>query len=150
MRQWTSGVTIVTSVWKNELHGMTVSSFTSVSISPPLVSVSIARDARTCALIQESGIFGVTILSDAQQEISDRFAGRLGEDVDRFRDIEIFTLTTGAVFLPGGLAWLDCQVIAKLDAGGNVIFIGKVVDTRPGVNGAPLLYFDRNYHNLCE
>jgi flavin reductase (DIM6/NTAB) family NADH-FMN oxidoreductase RutF len=150
MRQWTTGVTVVTSAWKAERHGMTVSSFTSISLVPPLVSISIARETRTYALIHNSGIFGVTILRDSQQEISDRFAGRIKDSEDRFIGLDSFTLVTGTSFLVGGLAWLDCQVVSKLAAGDNYVFIGQVLEAKSGEIGSPLLYFDRNYHNLCE
>jgi flavin reductase (DIM6/NTAB) family NADH-FMN oxidoreductase RutF len=150
MRHWTTGVTIVSSKLNTQRHGMTVSSFTSISLHPPLVAVSLARDSRTNRLIESSGVFGVTILSDTQQELSDRFAGRIADDEDRFSGLDTFELITGASFVTGGLAWLDCQVVSKLESGNTTVFLGKVVATRLGEEGAPLLYYDRDYHNLCE
>jgi flavin reductase (DIM6/NTAB) family NADH-FMN oxidoreductase RutF len=150
MRRWTTGVTILSSFWNAERHGMTVSSFTSISLDPPLVSVSIARDARTFRLIEQSLVFGVTILGDDQAELSDRFAGRVADSEDRFHGVETFTLATGAPFIPGGLAWLDCRVTSQLVAGNNVVYIGSVVAVQSGRDGRPLLYYDRDYHNLCE
>jgi flavin reductase (DIM6/NTAB) family NADH-FMN oxidoreductase RutF len=150
MRQWTTGVTIVSSRWKEEQHGMTVSSFTSISLDPPLVAVSLAKKARTHRLVVTSNIFGVTILSESQQELSEKFAGRIGENADRFAGLEPFYLITGAPFLPGGLVWLDCQVESRLDTGSNTVFLGKVLAVRHGEGGAPLLYYDRNYQKICE
>lgn len=150
MRQWTTGVTVVSSFWGDERHGLTVNSFTSISLDPPLVSVSIAQITRTFGLIEKSGIFGVTVLSQTQQEISDRFAGRVPESDDRFLGLETFTLNTGASFITGGLAWLDCQVVSRLAAGNNTVFLGNVVAAQSVDGGAPLLYYDRDYRNLCE
>jgi flavin reductase (DIM6/NTAB) family NADH-FMN oxidoreductase RutF len=150
MRQWTTGVTIVSAKVGKEQHGMTVSSFTSISLDPPLVAVSLARDSRTYRLIESSDVFGVTILRDDQQELSDRFSGRIADNQDRFSGLDSFNLTTGVSFIHGGLAWLDCQVVSKLDSGNTTVFLGEVVATRLGDGGAPLLYYDRDYHNLCE
>ncbi len=150
MRQWTTGVTVVSSSSEALQHGMTVSSFASISLDPPLVSISLAQDARTHHLVEKSGFFGVTILGESQQEISDRFAGRIADSEDRFTGLEIFTLVSGVPFLVGGLAWLDCQVISRLEAGRNTVFLGKVIAVEVGSGGSPLLYYDRNYQKICE
>ena len=72
MRFWATGVTIVTAAHAGIQHGMTVSSFTSISITPPQVLVSVAHNTRTHDLIKHSQHFGVTILDESQMEISDR------------------------------------------------------------------------------
>lgn len=150
MRRWTTGVTVVSSFWGEDRHGLTVSSFTSISLEPPLVSVSIARNTRTYGLIENSGVFGVTILAQAQQEISDRFAGRVADSDDRFRGLETFSLVTGVSFIVGGLAWLDCRVISKLETGNNSVFLGSVAAAQSVDGSAPLLYYDQDYRNLCD
>jgi flavin reductase (DIM6/NTAB) family NADH-FMN oxidoreductase RutF len=150
MRQWTTGVAIISSFSQDDRHGMTVSSFTPISLAPPLVSISIARDTHTHRLITASGYFGVTILSAAQQELSDRFAGRIEDQQDRFKNIETFTLRTGTAFIAGGLVWLDCEVVSTFEAGNNTIFLGKVVAIEYGTAGEPLLYYDRNYQTICD
>ena len=150
MRQWTTGVTIVSSRWKEEQHGMTVSSFTSICLDPPLVAISLAKNARTHRLVESSNIFGVTILSESQQELSERFAGRIAENADRFAGLEPFYLVTGAPLLPGGLVWLDCHLESRLDAGSNTVFLGRVLAVQNGDDAAPLLYYDRNYQKICE
>src|SRR3990172_6959975 len=110
MRAWTSGVTIVTASHAGEQHGMTVSSFTSIALEPPLIIISLQTDSRTHNLIAQANTFAVTILADGQQDISDRFAGRLTDVADRLAGIETETLVTGAPFIKGGLAYLDCRV----------------------------------------
>jgi len=150
MRQWATGVTVVTSELNGFRHGMTVSSFTSVSLSPPMVLVSIERSVRTHQLVSESGIFGVSILAEGFQEISDRFAGRDTEVENRFDGLETFTLETGAPLLTVGLANFDCRVISQHLAGNHTLFIGQVVAVRRRAVGNPLIYYDRHYRGLKE
>ena len=150
MRQWATGVTIVTSAFKGKQHGMTVSSFTSVSLVPPLVLVSIERVVRTHELVSQSGVFGVSILSEEHQQISDRFAGRESELEDRFKGLQTLTLETGAPLLYDGLANFDCTVVGQHEAGSHSLFIGQVVAVRVGNSGKPLVYYDRQYRRLKE
>jgi flavin reductase (DIM6/NTAB) family NADH-FMN oxidoreductase RutF len=148
MRQWATGVTVVSSVSGGIRHGMTVSSFTSISLDPPLVLVSLAVASRTFELVELSGVFGVTVLSQGQQELSDRFAGRTPDDQDRFIGVEAETLLTGAPFIPGGLAFFDCRVIAAYTVGDHTLFVGQVVAVHSQASGAPLLYYDQGYRIL--
>ena len=151
MRQWTTGVSIVSSAFGGIRHGMTVSSFTALSLEPPLVLVSLSRLARTYNLVRDSGVFAVTILSHAQQDISERFAGRTSEDLDRFAGLDTFTLRSNAPLLTGGLAFFDCRVVFRQDAGDNTLFIGEVVAAEGYEQaGQPLVYYYRDYHQLLD
>ncbi len=150
MRQWTTGVAVVTARSAGEQHGMTVSSFTSISLDPPLIAISLAQNARTHRLVANSGQFAVTILSADQQDLSERFAGRTSDAEDRFDGLAYFELVSGAPLIPGGLAWLDCRVAAQLQAGNNTVFLGEVLAVKNGPGGSPLLYYDRNYQQLCD
>jgi flavin reductase (DIM6/NTAB) family NADH-FMN oxidoreductase RutF len=150
MRQWATGVTVVSSLHDGVRHGMTVSSFTSISLEPPLVLISLAKQARTHDLVQRSGVFGVTVLNQLQLEISDRFAGRTTEDQDRFFDLDTFTLHTGVPFLTGGLSFLDCMVITSQEIGNNTLFIGQVIALQVGADGEPLIYYSRGYRRLMH
>jgi flavin reductase (DIM6/NTAB) family NADH-FMN oxidoreductase RutF len=108
MRRWTSGVTVVSVNHRGKEHGMTVSSFTSVSLDPPLVTISLMKDSRTLELITRSNSFAITILSRGQTEISTVFAGQIGEDGDRFAGLETKRLASGSSVIKVGLAYLDC------------------------------------------
>jgi flavin reductase (DIM6/NTAB) family NADH-FMN oxidoreductase RutF len=150
MRTWATGVTVVATALEGVRHGMTVSSFTSVSLDPPLVLVSLERAAQTHRLLERSGYFSVTVLGDGQQAVSDRFAGRQPEDEDRFAGLDTFTLVSGAPFISGGLAYFDCRVVSTYLAGTHTVFIGEVLAVQAGdESAAPLLYHDRDYHQLC-
>ena len=149
MRRWATGVTVVTAQHAGHQHGMTVSSFTSISLEPPLVLISLEQGVITNQMIQASGCFGVTILAEDQDFVSDRFAGRVPELEDRFQGLEVITLKTGAPFLEAGLAGFDCRVVSTMDAGTHTIFLGEVIALRIGQESRPLIYFERAYHN-CD
>jgi flavin reductase (DIM6/NTAB) family NADH-FMN oxidoreductase RutF len=151
LRFWTTGVSVVTSIDQEQRHGMTVSSFASLSLTPPVVMICLERTTRTYSMVIASGTFGVTILGSGQREISERFAGRIPEDGDRFAGLETHALVTGSPFISGGLAFLDCRVVAQHEVGANTYFIGEVVaaQARPDADRiSPLLYFNRDYREL--
>ncbi len=158
MRQWVTGVTVVSSALDEYRHGMTVNSFTSISLDPALLLVSLARSTRTHTLVEGSGMFGVTILNERQAAISDRFAGRIPDAEDRFEGLSVFTLVTGAPFLSEGLAFFDCEVRGSYPVGDHTIFVGQVValKTAPVMAGVqepapemnPLVYYNRTYYRL--
>lgn len=150
MRAWTTGVTIVTAAHDGIQHGMTVSSFTSISLEPALVSISLHTTSRTGELIKKSGGFGLTILSEEQTQISELFAGRTDENENRLARVESDTLVTGSPLIKGGLAWLDCRVVHSYDAGMNTLFVGEVVAARGTEEGMPLIYHNRKYWRLSE
>jgi flavin reductase (DIM6/NTAB) family NADH-FMN oxidoreductase RutF len=145
---WSTGVTVVTVQHNNRRHGMTVSSFTSLSLDPPLVLVSLEQITKTHRLVQQAGHFGVTILEENQKQISDRFAGRISEYRDRFDGLETFAMLSGAPLLAQGLAWLDCQVVVTYQAGNHTVFIGEVLAVKSRDTGQPLLYYNRDYRRL--
>lgn len=154
MRRWVTGVTVVTTQYNGVRHGMTVNSFTSISLDPPLILVSLEQTTRTHALVKTSGILGVTILSSHQQEISDCFAGRHTEHKDRFENLATHILSTGVPLISEGLAFFDCRVVSTFDAGTHTLFIAEVlaVAARDEALEArdPLVYYNRAYRGLQE
>ena len=150
MRAWSAGVTIVTAVHEGVKHGMTVNSFTSISLAPAMVSISLQQSSRTHELVSKSHAFGLTMLSSEQVKISDRFAGRDSEVEDRFFDLKTDTLVTGSPLIVGGLAWLDCLVVDTFNAGMNTLFIAEVLAAHSAGDGVPLMYHDRKYWGLSE
>lgn len=164
MRHWPTGVTILTSRVNNYAHGMTVNSFSSVALDPPLVLASIENNVRTHALIQRSGCFAMSFLRAGQEWISDRFAGRDTENTDRFEGLATYTAVTGAPILADNIGHLDCKLVAAHPAGNHTIFIAEVVHASVGSAGpvigdegldaaaeaaTPLLYFNRDYRRLA-
>lgn len=150
MRQWASGVSIVTARHADHQHGMTVNSFISVSLEPPRVLVSLENGRLTHEMVERSGYFGISILAQQHQEISDRFAGRVSEAGDRFAGLETFSLVSGTPLLSGALGALDCQVVESYPVGTHTLFIGEVLAVKNAEEGSPLLYFNRDYRTLEE
>jgi flavin reductase (DIM6/NTAB) family NADH-FMN oxidoreductase RutF len=151
MRHWVTGVAVVTSISDGHRHGMTVNSFVSVSLDPPLVTVTMNHGTRTMHLVDQSGVFAVTILGRAQQGIAERFAGRGNETEDRLSGLDVFTLTTGAPLLTGGAAFLDCQLVQRVPLKHSTLLIGEVLAAHvPHENIAPLVYVNRSFTGLHE
>ncbi len=150
MRNWTTGVAVLTGYAGEIRHGMTVNSFTSLSLDPPLVGVTLANSTRTRDLVEQSGVFGVTILAEDQAEMADRFAGRIPEDEDRMTGVETFTLVSGAPLLSSGLVCLDCKVIQRYPMKNSTLYIGEVLAIHHNRQVQPLVYHNRVYHRLCD
>jgi flavin reductase (DIM6/NTAB) family NADH-FMN oxidoreductase RutF len=150
MRGWSAGVTVVTAQFEGQTHGMTVNSFTSVSLDPAMITISLQGSSRTHEMVLKSHAFGLTILSSKQAHISDLFAGRNPEVQDRFAGLQTETLITGSPLIVGGLSWLDCRVIQAIEVGMNTLFISEVVAAREGTDGDPLIYHNRKYWNLTD
>lgn len=148
--QFATGVTVVTTRFGKTLHGMTVNSFCSVSLYPPLVLFCADHCSRTLSFLRESGIFAVNVLAEHQQELSDLFAGRRpGRDADRFAGMRWKTAATGAPVLEGTLAYLDCRVVVAYEAGDHTVFIGRVEALGAGPPAPPLLFYGGRYGRLA-
>jgi len=150
MRAWSAGVTVVTTAHEGLIHGMTVNSFTSISLEPAIITISLRSSTRTHELVSKSHVFGLTILSEKQSKISDLFAGQISGIEDRFANLETETLVTGSPLIVGGLAWLDCRVIETFDTVMNTLFIAEVVAARDKNDGQPLIYHNRKYWSLSQ
>ena len=143
--QFTTGVAITTVLDSSGApHGMTVNSFTSVSLEPPLVLVCIDQKARIREHFLESEFFAINILRENQQSLSIRFA-RPGDD--RFGAIEWYAGDTGVPLIPNALATLECVSVQRLETGDHTILIGEVVGAIRH-EGRPLLYFSSSYRSL--
>jgi flavin reductase (DIM6/NTAB) family NADH-FMN oxidoreductase RutF len=148
MRHWVTGVTIVSARHEGARHGMTVNSFVSVSLDPPLVTVTLANDTRTHALVERSDWFGVTILSSDQQELSDRFAGRIPDGGDRFHQVETVSPEGRVPLIAGGLAGLECRVVHRYPMAHSTLFVAQVEAVWHGQSESPLVYWNRGYHQM--
>jgi flavin reductase (DIM6/NTAB) family NADH-FMN oxidoreductase RutF len=125
-------------------HGLTVSSFTSVSLDPPLVLVCLGHTAGAIDLFRSAGHFGINVLAEDQRDLSDRFSRKRD---DRFGGLDWRRGKTGVPLLAGVLATLECSVWRSVAAGDHDIFIGQVVDTHVA-EGAPLIHYSGHYRRL--
>ncbi len=149
MRAWTTGVTVVTATHAGQQYGMTVNSFTSISLDPPLVSLALKKLTHTHELVEKSGEFAVTILASDQKELSDRFAGKHPEIKDRFEGVPTETLTLAAPLIKGGTAYFNCRVVKSIPLGENTLFVAEVVAAQGEGTGEPLVYHNRVYWKLA-
>ncbi len=144
MRRWATGVTVVTTRSPNGLHGITVNSFTSLSLDPPLCLVCIGHDARAHREIPLAGGYTVNILAQGQEAISDRFAGRV-QLADPFAGLELAEAPSGRPVFAGVLGYLDCTLHAELPGGDHTIYVGRVEHAQAQGDGVPLLFVGGRY-----
>lgn len=139
-----TGVTIVTAPnTDGPPVGMTVSSFNSVSIEPPLVLFSIARTARSLADLERAETYAVNVLSSAHVDLSNRFA-RAGED--KWDGVEFVLGEGGVPIFDDAVGSFDCVPYATYDGGDHLIFVGEVVRHRSADHLEPLLFYRGGYH----
>ncbi len=140
-----AGVTVITMVGSEGDHGMTASAFCSLSLDPPLVLVCVKNGNTSHGLLQDASGFAVNLLAQDQMNLSNRFAGWGPQPEDRFGDQgDERGAVSGARFLPGAMASLDCTLYGTRDGGDHTIFIGQVegvVLRGDDAELAPLLYF---------
>jgi flavin reductase (DIM6/NTAB) family NADH-FMN oxidoreductase RutF len=141
--QWASGVTIITTLREGTPHGMTASSFSSLSLEPPLVLVSVDQRARLHQLLPETGRYGVSILAKGQDALSTHFAGRPSDSL-RIPWIE----AEGLPFLDGALAHLACDVFEAIPGGDHIIYVGRITHAQVWPEREPLLYHSGKYVTL--
>jgi flavin reductase (DIM6/NTAB) family NADH-FMN oxidoreductase RutF len=125
-------------------HGMTVSAFCSVSLSPPLVLACIGHDASMHPLMMRADRFGVSVLAVGQEALARRFADQRS---DRFEGIGFTRGQLGVALLDDALAHLECTVGDRHEAGDHTIIIGRV-DAGSCVPGRPLIYYRGGYTQL--
>ncbi|MBI3944007.1 MAG: flavin reductase family protein [Chloroflexi bacterium] len=145
MRQFATGITVLTIRAENRFYGLTVNTLTSVSLAPPLILVCVDRHTPMHTTLPLAGVFAVNILAVDQANLSDRFAGRHPEITDRFYDLEITEAITGAPVIRSALAYLDCRLWATYDGGDHSIFVGLVEDGAVMDDRDPLVHLRSRY-----
>jgi flavin reductase (DIM6/NTAB) family NADH-FMN oxidoreductase RutF len=144
LSHFASGVTVVTTAHDGRQYGMTVASFASLSLHPPLVLVCIERSVKTHDAIAAAGKYGVSILSSTQTDISSKFASRSD---DKFDGVELIEGDLDVPLIAGALTAIECRVYDRLPGGDHTIFIGEVMKIHTQ-DGDPLLYFRSGYREM--
>ena len=150
-----TGVVVVTAACPSGPEGMTIGSFASVSLDPPLVSFCPGHDSDSWTRMRDVGSFCVNVLGDDQADVSSIFASK---SQDRFAGVSTRVEATGAPVIEGCLAWIDCRVHAVHTAGDHDIVVGRVValgtadgEAAPeGPAGGPLVFFMGGYGRVAE
>jgi len=146
LSRFLSGVTVVTtSDDEGRPHGMTVSSFCSLSLEPPLVLVCIDRTASMHDLLTSAETFAVNILAGDQEVLSRRFAD-VGIEA-RFDGVSWSPSSAGPL-IDGAHATLECRRVARHPGGDHTIIIGEVLGGSTALRGSPLLYYRGGYGQL--
>ena len=154
LTRFATGVTVVTTLEQTDAApqpwGTTVNSFTGISLDPPLVMVSIGRERSIHPIIERIGRFGVNILGEDSQAISDCFAGAPSPlPRSAFCNADYQLSSGGLPILRQAIAFLSCDVDRIIEAGDHTMYLGTVTETlcRDDV-GWPLLYFRRRYVSI--
>lgn len=137
-----TGVTVITASNGGRRVGVTVNSFNSVSLDPPLILWSIGKQSGSFPVFEEAGYFGVNILAADQIELSNRFARPSIED--KYEGVEVNHGAGGCLLLPDACASLECQTHSLVDGGDHWIFLGRVISLQES-GRAPLLFHRGGY-----
>jgi 3-hydroxy-9,10-secoandrosta-1,3,5(10)-triene-9,17-dione monooxygenase reductase component len=147
LASWAAGVTVVTTRHEGLMYGLTVSSFSSLSLEPRLILVCLADSNRMPKMIEASRHFGVSILAEGQEEISGYFAVSGREPVASY-EFEMEHGITGSPLIRGSIAHIDCEVENLVEGGDHTIAIGRVVHAAFDGSKLPLVYYRRGYRAL--
>ncbi|MFD9477523.1 MULTISPECIES: flavin reductase family protein [Streptomyces] len=142
--QYATGVTIVSAVDPVDGRpcGLVVSSFTSVSINPPLVAFCVSNVSRSWPRMKAAARCCVNVLAADQRPLVDRF---FRSGADKFNGVDWWPSMAGSPVIPGVLAWIDCSIESEHPAGDHTVVIARVLDMECGDRDDPLLFFRSSY-----
>ena len=144
MGRFASGIAVVTVQWGEEMHAMTASSLTSVSLEPPLLLVCLTHGSRTLERVRQSGGFAVNVLGAGQEALSDYFAGRKVASPE-YRLVPYH----GGPRLVAAMVTLGCHLERLIEAGDHDIALGRVTAIAEGDEARePLVFFRSRYARL--
>src|SRR5436190_2414586 len=126
--------------------GVTVSSLVSLSLDPPLIGISIGKQASLYELLRAAGSFSISLLGDGQEDLAQRFAA--GRPPIVHWDGVATRPGRFAPLIEGALGWIEARVVAEHDAGDHTFFVCEVVAVERGPAASALMYRDRSYHSL--
>jgi flavin reductase (DIM6/NTAB) family NADH-FMN oxidoreductase RutF len=147
MAQVPTSVCVIAAAHADGPAGLSVGSFVSVSLDPPLVGVFVASTSTSWPRVEEAGSFCISVLADDHEHVSRRFAVSGG---DKFAGLDWGRSPGGAPMLPGAVAWVDCDLEATYPAGDHVLVLGRVLDLDAGPEAAPLVFHRGGYSRLSN
>jgi flavin reductase (DIM6/NTAB) family NADH-FMN oxidoreductase RutF len=144
-----TGVAIVTAMSGDTPAGLSVGSFMSVSLNPPLVAVLPAKTSTSWPKIAAASSFCINVLNASHQDLCRKFARSGG---DKFAGVPWRPAPSGAPILDGALAWIDCEHERSIDAGDHLIVLGqvRVLDIGASQTEAPLIFFQGGYGTFID
>jgi len=151
MRVFPQGVVVVTAGPEGrEPRGVTVSSFMSVSLDPPLVVICIMQQAKAHGAIEEAGSFAINILAEDQGALSDHFATPNLSSEEQFATVAHEKRPGHAPIIGSCLGYLDCTVVNKVAQGDHTLFVGEVQSGKVLTESRPLVFYSRRYWGVGE
>ena len=136
-----TGITVVATKYNSILYGKTINSFSSLSLSPPLVLFSLDSKSSKLNIFKQSETITINILSKKQELISNNFARKNPE----WEDIEYDLLKNGNQIIKNCVSNLDCKIFDKIKKGDHIIFICKVSQVMHNDKLKPLIYYNSKY-----
>jgi flavin reductase (DIM6/NTAB) family NADH-FMN oxidoreductase RutF len=147
MGHFVTGVTIITTINKDgQMHGLTANAFTSVSLEPPLLLISVDKKAESYPAFEESKVFTVNILADEQETLSRKFAVSGG---NKFEGVAYRSGANGAAILEGTLAHIECTLYAAYEGGDHSLYLGEIQEVEVH-EGKPLVFYRGGYRALGD
>jgi flavin reductase (DIM6/NTAB) family NADH-FMN oxidoreductase RutF len=151
MGRFATGVTVITTRIGDDMHGMTATAVTSLSLNPMLVLVCVDKTADTHDILLEAGFFAVNILSREQEDLAMRLATKKGDSWSHgLDDVSHQTAETGAPIIDGSIAYLDCKTLTEHHGGDHTIFIGEVLAAKELSDGEPLLFYAGKFGDFTD
>jgi flavin reductase (DIM6/NTAB) family NADH-FMN oxidoreductase RutF len=147
LASWASGVSVVATRQGDLVYGMTVSSFASLSLDPPLVLACVASKSKLPPMVRAGGRFAVSLLS-AVQDAASTHQSRSGRHRAPALGVDEARTTSGMPVVANSKAFLDCELHAEIPVGDHVILVGRVVEAVAQPDLAPLVYYRRRYRTL--
>lgn len=145
---WASGVSVVTVRSGDLMYGVTVSSFSSLSLNPPLILFCLNAASNMLPLLDETQSFAVNILAEGQGNVSGYFAAPNRDPSPDFGDIAVVDGAGPHPVLVGASAYLQCKLHNRIDEGDHAIVIGQVTAAVGDHDASPLVYFQRGYREI--
>jgi flavin reductase (DIM6/NTAB) family NADH-FMN oxidoreductase RutF len=141
-----SGVTAICALEHDAPVGIAASSFTSVSVEPPLVSMCVQNSSTTWPRLRSLPRLGVSVLAEGQNAAAQRLAAKQG---DRFAELALSSTPDGAVLVRGAVAWLDCSIHAEVPAGDHAIVLLRIHALAATPEDAPLVFHGSRFRALA-
>jgi flavin reductase (DIM6/NTAB) family NADH-FMN oxidoreductase RutF len=141
------GVAAVCAQREQELVGMAVSTFTPVSLNPPLISLCIRRTSNTWSRLREAPNVGVSILGENHERVCRQLGSK---DGDRFVGVDTIAAPSGSIYVTESCAWFDCSIELEIDAADHLIVMLRVLRTGMSSAAGPLVFHRGRFHRLLE
>jgi len=151
MRVFPQGVVVVAAAPEGgEVRGITVSSFMSVSLDPPLVVICIMKTSQAHGAIDAAGSYTVNILAEDQGPVSDHFAAPNLSSEEQFAKVEHENRPGQPPLIKGCIGYLDCKVVDRIAHGTHTLFVGEIQGGKVLSEGRPLVFYSRRYWGVGE